>query len=256
MSIRNEGTINMKFTCKRDDLTIRGHIWGKQEGRQKAVILSHGFLANERSCFPYAKLLASMGYLAVTYDFCGGGIICRSDGRKQDMTVLTEKKDLLAVITYIREQYDVSDVFLLGCSQGGFVSGLTAAELKDTIVRLILFYPAVCIPDDARSGKMMFYKFDPEHIPDLLGKYPMKLGGDYARTVINMDPYREMTGYSGPVLLVHGTEDPIVNLSYARKLKEIYPDCQYEEIQGAGHGFEGEYDQYACELLRDFMKQQ
>ena len=72
----------MKFTCKRDELTIRGHVWGKQDGRQKAVILSHGFLANERTCFTYAKLLAEMGFLAVTYDFCGGGIISRSDSQE------------------------------------------------------------------------------------------------------------------------------------------------------------------------------
>ena len=245
----------MKFTCKRDDLTIRGHIWGKQEGRQKAVILSHGFLANERSCFTYAKLLASMGYLAVTYDFCGGGIICRSDGRKQDMTVLTEKKDLLAVIKAVREQFDVTDVYLLGCSQGGFVSGMTAAELgAEDIAGLILFYPAICIPDDARAGKMMFYKFDPANIPDLLGRFPMKLGGDYARCVINMDPYEELKGYEGPVFLIHGTADPIVNISYSQKLKDIYPHYTFVEIGGGAHGFKRKHDQKACEALTEFMK--
>lgn len=244
----------MKFTCKRDELTIRGHVWGKQDGRQKAVILSHGFLANERTCFTYAKLLAEMGFLAVTYDFCGGGIICRSDGRKQDMTVLTEKADLIAVIEHVREQYDVSDVFLLGCSQGGFVSALTAAELgAENISGLILFYPAICIPDDARAGKMMFYKFDPNNIPDLLGRFPMKLGGDYARCVISMDPYEEMKGYEGPVFLIHGTADPIVNITYSQKLKNIYPKCTYEEVEGAGHGFKRQYDRQACEALKQFM---
>ncbi len=244
----------MKFTCKRDELTIRGHVWGKQDGCQKAVILSHGFMANERTCFTYAKLLAEMGFLAVTYDFCGGGIICRSDGRKQDMTVLTEKADLIAVIKYVREQYDVSDVFLLGCSQGGFVSALTASELgEENISGLILFYPAICIPDDARAGRMMFYKFDPKNIPDLLGRFPMKLGGDYARSVISMDPYEEMKGYGGPVFLIHGTADPIVNISYSQKLKNIYPGCTYVEVEGAGHGFKRQYDRQACEALKQFM---
>ena len=189
-----------------------------------------------------------MGFLAVTYDFCGGGIICRSDGRKQDMTVLTEKADLIAVIEHVREQYDVSDVFLLGCSQGGFVSALTAAELgAENISGLILFYPAICIPDDARAGKMMFYKFDPNNIPDLLGRFPMKLGGDYARCVISMDPYEEMKGYEGPVFLIHGTADPIVNITYSQKLKNIYPRCTYVEVEGAGHGFKRQYDRQACE---------
>ena len=244
----------MKIQYTREGLKIRGHAFGKKDQPQPAVILSHGFLANERMCFKYAKLLAEMGFLAITFDFCGGGIISRSDGRSQDMTLLSEKADLLAVIEGVRNQFSPTNITLFGCSQGGFVSGLLAAELgKEMIDRLIMFYPAVCIPDDARKGKMMFYKFDPDNIPAILGRFPMKLGGDYARTVIHMDPYEELKGYNGPVLLVHGTADEIVNIRYARKLKEIYPDCRYEEIVGGGHMFKGKADERACRVLRDYM---
>lgn len=245
-----------KIEFERDGLKVRGHIWGNQGVTQPAVILSHGFLSNERMCRKYAKVLAEMGFLAVTYDFCGGGIICKSDGRKQDMTVLTEKADLLAVIEGVQTSFAPSSISLLGCSQGGFVSGLTAAELgKEKIASLVMFYPAVCIPDDARNGQMMFYKFDPENIPDLLGRFPMKLGGDYARTVVHMDPYQEMKGYDGPVLLIHGTADKIVNISYSRALKDIYPNCRYEEIEGGEHGFKKAADEKACGILRDFFRQ-
>ena len=189
-----------QFTSQRNELTIHGHVWG--EG-QHAVILSHGFLANERMCYPYAKLLSEMGYLALTYDFCGGGIVVRSEGRSQDMTVWTETEDLKAVIAAVKDRYDVRNISLLGCSQGGFVSGLVASELDSQISNLILFYPAICIPDDARKGLMMFYRFDPANIPDLLGRFPMKLGGDYARTVINMDPFKEVSGYSSCSRLIH-----------------------------------------------------
>ncbi len=243
-----------KIEFHRDTLTIRGHVWEKTNHLQYAVILSHGFLANERMCWRYAKLLAEMGFLAVTFDFCGGSIIGRSDGRSQDMTVLTEKADLLAVINGVKSRFSPKSLSLLGCSQGGFVSGLLAAELGvEAIDRLIMFYPAVCIPDDARKGKMMFFKFDPDNIPAVLGRFPMKLGGDYARTVIRMNPYEELKGYDGPVLLLHGTADNIVNISYARKLKEIYPDIRYEEIDGGGHMFKGKADENACRILRDYM---
>ncbi|MCR5811178.1 MAG: alpha/beta hydrolase, partial [Lachnospiraceae bacterium] len=134
-------------------------VFGKKDQPQSAVILSHGFLANERMCFKYAKLLARMGFLAVTFDFCGGGIISRSDGRSQDMTLMSEKADLLTVVEGVNNQFSPTRIILLGCSQGGFVSGILAAELgKEMIDRLIMFYPAVCIPDDARKGRMMFYK--------------------------------------------------------------------------------------------------
>ena len=188
-------------------------------------------------------------------NFCGGGIFSRSDGLSQDMTLFTEKADLLTVVKSIKKWFSPKSITLLGCSQGGFVSGLLAAELGEKVVdRLILFYPAVCIPDDARKGKMMFFRFDPNHIPAVLGRFPMKLGGDYARTVIGMNPYEAMKGYNGPVLLLHGTADKIVNIRYARKLREIYPNCRYEEIEGGGHMFKGKADQQACLILRNFME--
>ena len=82
---------------------------------------------------------------------------------------------------------------------------------------------------------MMFFRFDPSNIPTVLGSFPMKLSGDYAKTVIDMDHYKELKGYTGPLLLIHGTADKIVNISYSRKLKNIYSDCRYEEIEGGGH---------------------
>lgn len=246
-----------RITFDRRGLKIRGHVFGEKDQSQPAVILSHGFLANEQMCYKYAKLLAEMGYLAITFDFCGGGIISRSDGQSRDMTLMTEKADLHTVITAVQNQYMPQSIALLGCSQGGFVSGMVAAELGTEVInKLIMFYPAVCIPDDARTGKMMFCKFDPHNIPEIIGRFPMKIGGDYARTVIDMDPNEEMKGFTGPVLLVHGTADRIVNVSYARRLKEIYSNCRYEEIPGGGHMFCGKAEDLACCILRDYMSAQ
>ena len=243
-----------KFTCHREGLKIRGKVYRNSEEPQPAVILSHGFLANSDMCRTYAKVLADAGYAAFTFDFCGGGLRSRSDGRSEDMTILTEVRDLHAVYQYVRSlPYVISErISLLGCSQGGVVSAISAKDLD--IEKLILLYPAVCIPDDARAGKMMFYKFDPGNIPDILGRFPMKLGGDYARTAAGMDIYEEISGFAGPVLYIHGTKDEIVDISYAKKAHCCFPDCEYHEIEGAGHGFKGEDDRRACELIREFMK--
>lgn len=271
-----EGKIMIKetFDCKRDDLTIRGKVYrpAPEEGQASpadqleasagedhaaaipAVILSHGFLANAGMCKTYAKLLAGSGFAAFIFDFCGGGLMSKSDGKTEDMTVFTEVDDLRAVYQYVKTlpYVDPERISLLGCSQGGLVSALAAKELD--IEKLVLLYPAFCIPDDARAGKMMFYTFDPGNIPDILGKRPMKLGGDYARTVVGMDVYEEIRGFNGPVLLLHGTEDDIVDISYARKAKDCFPGCEYHELEGAGHMFRGEDDKKACVLIRDFME--
>ncbi len=244
-----------EVSWERDGLVIRGHRWGGSGSPRPAVILSHPFLANGGAMHGYARLLAGLGYAAYTFDFNGGGIGCRSDGRSEDMTVLTELSDLLCVIDAVAAEPDVTSVSLMGCSQGGFVSALAAKRLgAERIRRLVLFYPALCIPDDARRGRLMMYHFDPARVPDLLGRLPMKLGGDYARAVMDMDVAAEIGGYAGPVLLVHGTADRIVDIGYSRQARAVYPDCRYLEIEGADHGFCGPSEEEARRALREFME--
>ena len=241
------------FYCKRDKLTIRGKIFGDTSEKKPVVILSHGFLANQKMCRTYAQELADIGYIAATFDFCGGGLGSKSDGSSKDMTVFTEAEDLLAVIKFFQDQSYTENISLLGCSQGGLVSAMVSKKIPNKIEKLILLYPALCIPDDARKGKMMFYRFDSKNIPETLGKFPMKLGRSYAESVIDKDAFDLIGGFSGPVLYLHGTEDKVVDISYARKAKDFYPSCEYHEIVGGGHMFKGGHDQQAIKFLRDFM---
>ena len=88
-------------------------------------------MANQKSVRHYAKLLASMGYASYCFDFNGGSAVkSKSSGKTVDMSVLTEVKDLEAVISYAKERsYTNSEqIVLMGCSQGGFVSALEAAK--------------------------------------------------------------------------------------------------------------------------------
>ena len=249
---------SQRFECKREGLTIRGRVYGREDNAVKpAVILSHGFLDSQRGTRRYAQRLAERGFVCFTYDFNGGGIICSSDGKSEDMTVFTEKKDLLSVIDYVSacDYVDKASITLMGFSQGGFVSAMTAAEIPAKIKRLVLFFPALCIPDDARKGNMMFYHFDPANVPDVLGLAPMKLGGEYARCVINVDPYELIKGYTGKTLLIHGTADNAVNISYADRAAKVLPDCEYRIIDGGGHGFGGKKDAEAMGYVNEFLKE-
>ncbi len=84
------------------------------------------------------------------------------------MSLETEKRDLQCVIDYVSSlgYADMTKLILTGESQGGLVSCLVAAERQTD--KLILLYPALCIPDDARRGKMLFIRFDPENIDSTL----------------------------------------------------------------------------------------
>lgn len=249
------GITESQFSCQRDGLTIRGTEYRPEGDHLPIAIVSHGFMANRNSVREYTQLLADKGYAAYCFDFCGGCLRGgKSDGKTTEMSVLTEVKDLEAVIRYTRSlPYTSNKLLLMGASQGGMVSALTAAKPENDVGKLVLFYPAFCIPDDARAGKMMFAKFDPNNIPQRINCGPMKLGKCYPTDVIEMDPFLEIQGYKGPVLIVHGTNDRIVSIDYAQKAQAAYGDaCTLKIIPNAGHGFSKEHDQLAKSYLREF----
>lgn len=184
-----------------------------------------------------------------------------SAGKTHDMSVLTEVADLEAVIDYVVKlpHIDPSHLLLMGCSQGGLVSALTAAKRRKQITKLALFYPALCIPDDARSGKMMFARFDPCNVPQRVRCGPMKLGRRFVTDVLELDPFTAITPYPGPVLIVHGTKDPVVHPQYAHRAYAAYGGrpggknlVQLEMIEEGGHGFSRSGDAVAMEKLAQF----
>lgn len=250
------------FHCSRDGLTIQGTEYRPEGDCLPPIIVSHGFMANQSSVRHYAKRLAQWGFAAYCFDFCGGGLLSKSDGRTTDMTIFTEQADLEAVIAHVQSlpYVDPSRLVLMGCSQGGFVSALTAAKLHSQIAKLALFYPALCIPDDARTGKMMFAKFDPDNIPDVIPCGPMKLGRDYAASVQKIDPFAAIAPYPGQVLILHGKKDAIVDFQYAVKAADAYESrragrCTLYLLEQVGHGFGKRSDVRALTELQNFLQQ-
>ena len=239
-----------RFYAVREGLTIRGDMY---PGPGKAVIISHGFLGDETGCREYAQALSDEGFLTVTFDFCGGGPNSTSDGRSEDMSVLTEVRDLTAVTDRVKELFPEKEIVLLGLSQGGFVSALTAAGRGD-ISSLVLVYPAFCIPDDASRGDMLLFRFDPKSVPEIIGEVPMKIGREYALSMQGFDWEGAIAPYRGRVLLVHGTADDIVSIAYSRRAVELYRDAVLIELPGASHGFSGKDLAKALEDIKEFLR--
>ena len=218
--------VHEEFAVDREGLTMHGSMFRpKGNGPFPTIVVSHEFMMNRITTVQYAIMFARMGYAAFCYDFNGGGSISQSDGKTTDMSVLTEVRDLKAVIDYVSKQpyTDMDNFNLMGCSQGGFVSALVAAELgKDFVKKLVLFYPALSIPDDARKGSMIMAKFDPKNVPDRLFCGPIILGKQYVTDVLEMDPYPLIEKYRGPVLICCGTADHIVAYDYSKRAYETY----------------------------------
>ena len=255
-----------RLSCVRDGLTIRGVIVYpddfSEDRKYPCLIASHGFTGNFKGMIRWCEVFAQMGYVSVTYGFCGGGCIgdnpeYSSEGATTDMTISTEIADLETVIGHMRGlgYIDPTRIILLGESQGGFVSGLTAAKHSDIISRLVMIFPAICIPDHARQGRLAGASYSPDAVPDIIDIGRTKLGRCIHDDVVGRDPYLELSAYTGPVLILQGLEDDVVNYSYAIRAKENYApgQCHLQLIRSMGHGLDDGQFQSAFGSIKQFL---
>lgn len=222
--------------CTYDDVDIFGTLYTPRNNREKhpAVILSHGYNCIGNDMKDIAVSLAENGVAAYTYDFCGGSTRSASSGDSVDMSIETEQDNLRHVIDMISrtECIDSSQIYLYGESQGGFVSALTGAEMPDRIAGMFLIYPAFCIPDQWLS-------MDPDQMSEPFDFMGMKLSKTFYDGVPRYDVYEHISAFSNPVLIYQGDKDPVVNVSYAEKIRDSFPDASLTIVEGAGHGFGG-----------------
>lgn len=227
-------------TIYRDNLKIAGELYIPTNDYDvfPLIVLSHGFGGNMSSTRNDALTFTKQGFATFIFDFIGGGFSIQSDGQMTEMSVLTEAQDLNTVIDYLLEDERISShhIFLLGQSQGGFVSTYVAGTRND-IRGLIGFYPAYCIKDDALE---QYPNADQVPDPYQMSKMGTTLGKIYYTDVTSFDIYEVMEDIECDTVIIHGTADNVVPVRYAQRAAETIPHCTYLELQGAGHGFSGQ----------------
>lgn len=229
--------------------SIYGRLYKPQNAADDTlVIMSHGFGGTYRNVEDYAEDFAGSGITAFAFDFSGGGTAGRSDGSTTEMSVLTEADDLNTVIDYFIGNAGYEKIYLLGESQGGFVSTYVAGTRPEDINGLIVFYPAYVLQDYSRERNP-----DPENGPDTSSLMGVQIGKIYDTDAQSFDIYDIMAGYTGKVQIVHGTSDTIVPISYSERAAETFPNAQLVTIEGAGHGFYGDAQEQASELAIQFV---
>ena len=224
----------------------------QNEGPLPVAIVSHGFNGSYRFAQDYFEVLAEMGWMTYTFDFPCGSLRSRSDANTMNMSILDEQSDLSAIINYFLQQpyVDASRIMLIGESQGGLVSALTAAEMPQQVSHLVLIYPAFCIPDNWNSHYPRL-----EEIPDTTRLWNVPMGRRYFEELRTMDPFSMMERFKNPVLIIQGDADRIVSMQDSRRAVKTYPDARLHVISGAGHGFKARERQEAIEQIKHFLAQ-
>lgn len=249
-----EGYRAYRLPFSRNGQQIYGQLYlpATEAASYPLVIIGHGFGSSHRSTAPAARDFARAGIAAYVFDFIGGSPHSASGGSMTDMSVLTEEEDMHAVLDGLRASSLVQErnVFLMGESQGGFVAALLAAKVPDEVRGLVLLYPALVIPDDARSRYPSL-----EDTPSTYRIMGLPVGRKYAQDVWDMDAIDAIRDYAGDVLLIHGDRDGIVPISYSQRAKEAYQHAQLVTIEGGGHGFDEIDFRTAMDLAIAFVKE-
>ena len=264
-TVEGEGFTSVVSWCKNGDLNIYGKFYYPEgfDASQKypVVIMSHGLGSRaemvERAKWP--KAVTEKGFIAYAFDFCGGGMNSLSDGDFMEMSVLTEARDLNAVIDFVKSQAyaDPDNLFLLGQSQGGFVSAITAASRPEEVKAMVLVYPALCLVDDLHEFVPDLAEVTGDTVETAMGT----LGAVYARDAYDIDVMNEIAKYTGDVMIIHGLNDKTVPYSYSLEaITTAYSAAASELVLITGkksaHGFEMVYNEgreYALDAGTDFL---
>ena len=209
-----------------------------QGQRCPMVMLCHGF--SGRKDGPMFELIADSlmmhGIASIRFDFNGHG---DSEGEFVDMTVPNEIEDAMKVFEYVRDLRYVSDVAIVGHSQGGVVASMLAGKLERGDIKAVaLMAPAAVLREDAIRGNTMGATYDPLDPPEFVSLFGgLKLGREYIKTAFSLPIYETAAKYQGPALIVHGTADRVVPYTYGERYHQIWPGSKLVILDAYDHGF-------------------
>lgn len=247
LEIQKEYT-SVLMPFERDGMKIYGELYlpNNFQDSYPLTIISTGFNATADYTRNIAKDLVKKGRAAYVYEYIGGSVEnCKSDGNFLDMSVLTEKEDLETVLRGLKKlnYIDGDHITLVGCSQGGLVSTLVSAEHSYEINGLVLYYPALDIPENARE----LYETEAD-IPKEPAAYNETVGKKYYEDAMKIDVEEAVSSYHGRVFIVHGSEDSVVSPEVSEKASKVFENADLVILPDLEHGFRNSDDSYTEDL--------
>lgn len=239
---------HQEFYIPCDGLKIHAKLDFPQPDQQTfpLLIILHGLTGHmeERHIIAAKDTAIACGFVTLRVDLYGHG---KSDGEFENHTILHWLLETMRIIRYAEDLPYINDIYLSGHSQGGLTAILAAGMMPHSIKGLIPMSPATILV----SAPEKVWKKTNEH------KH-LQLNEDYFLTAHILPLEKCIKNYHGPILLIHGTTDQTVPLSYAERLAEKEAkeseDFQFVKINGADHCYTHPGNLEAFKnILKDFL---
>lgn len=219
----------------------------------KAVMILHGFQGSKDSSLHrmLADTLVHRDYIVVRFDYNGQGL---SDGEFKNMTVLNEMEDTRCVYRWLRQNYYIEELTLIGHSLGGVITSMFAAEMgKDSIQNVVTLAPAPSVRNMLISGKFWGAEFDSHNPPAEMAVWNNGiLGGEFITTLRDMPLYELAKPYNGRVCLIHGDDDWLIPYTDSETYHLIWPQSEFHKLSDCEHLFYGKYHD-VTEIIKKFL---
>jgi pimeloyl-ACP methyl ester carboxylesterase len=232
-------------TTTQDDVRISFDLYA-QDGRDGLVLICPGFFqSKETAAFRQLSRDLSTHQDVLCMDF-------RGHGRSGGLYTFSAKEgsDLEAVLGWARERY--SAIHLMGFSLGAAIAINTAARFPEMIQMLV----AVSAPSAFEKIEYRFWT--PDAVLTGIRTYGPGVGCRpgplWLKKQRPADSIRKIE--STPVLLIHGTRDPIVSHRHSERLFQAAGEPKRLELIEAGGHAEELYRQHPERfhfLIRDWM---
>ena len=205
------------------------------------VLLLHGHSGNRDQLLIHARYLVAAGYGALLLDFRNHG---DSDGDRTSMGY-HEVKDARAALRFLERQAEVKRIALWGHSMGGAVACMLMSEVDAAA----LFVDATFtdFPTLVRDGVAARGLPVSPISQILVWLYGVCSGSDWSA----LRPRDAVTALDKPVLLFHGSADPVIPLAQANSIAEANDLVRLSVFDGGSHSdlYELDPQRYQSEVL-------
>lgn len=255
--ILSENTPTRQFVeLKRAGLTLRGVLEKPGDGPCPLVLMLHGFggcMDENGGMFQdVSDCLVRAGMATLRFDFNGHG---QSEGDFTAMTPYNEIEDAAAFLRYARSLDFVTEISVLGHSQGGVIAGMLAGYYHDVISRLVMLAPAAALKTDAQKGRCFRATYDPQRIPESVcvdGVH--EVGGLYFRMAQILPIYEVTSQFTGPMLIAFGGRDLVVARQDAQRYMDGAANGTFALYETLDHGMGGEERPVMLEQVTAFLR--
>ena len=201
----------------------------------------------------------------VALDFRSNG---RSDAPDEPMTMATFVDDTLAVMDHL----GLASAHVCGQSFGGMVAQLLALDHPERVRSVILAatHPGhrhavrsrARVPKDRLWLALYspgFAEANPDHVEEDVMVGSQRPQAPHAarrqwEATREFDPWDRLPSLSVPSLVLHGSEDRLVDVENARRLAQRIPGAELVILEGPGHVYHSEQPEAADAAVLDFVR--